>query len=93
MTIYYVASGSGNDSNAGTSISAPKKTIEHTCNLADNGAGNIVEIIDSSTYYEGDIDILGNSIVVRATGTNNPIMDGGPGNNDYAFVPFISGKV
>jgi len=93
MTIYYVASGSGNDSNAGTSISAPKKTIEHTCNLADNGAGNIVEIIDSSTYYEGDIDILGNSIVVRATGTNNPIMDGGPGNNDYAFVPFISGNV
>ncbi len=92
MTVYYVAK-SGNDSNAGTSIGAPKLTIENACNLADNGSGNIVEIIDSGVYAEGDIDIYTNPITVRATGSNKPIMDGSTGNNDYAFVPFISGNV
>ena len=92
MTVYYVAK-SGNDSNAGTSLSAPKLTIENACNLADNGAGNIVEIIDSGVYAEGDIDIFSNPITVRATGSNKPIMDGDSGNHDYAFVPYISGSV
>jgi len=92
MTIYYVAK-TGNDSNAGTSLSAPKLTIANACDAADNGSGNIVEIIDSEQYNEGDIEIYTNPITVRATGSNKPIMDGDSGNNDYAFEPYISGCV
>ena len=92
MTVYYVAK-SGNDSNAGTSIGAPKLTIANACGVADNSSGNIVEIIDSGVYAEGDIDIIGNPITVRATGSNKPIMDGDSNNNDFAFLPYISGSV
>ena len=93
MTVYYVAK-SGNDSNAGTSQDAPKLTIANAVAAAwGAGTGNVVEIIDSGQYDEGDIDIFTNPITVRATGSNNPIMDGDTGNNDYAFVPYISGNV
>jgi hypothetical protein len=92
MTVYYVAK-TGNDSNAGTSQSAPKLTIEAACNLADDSEDNVVEIIDSGVYSEGDIDIFSYPITVRATGSNKPIMDGDSGNDDYAFVPYISGNV
>jgi len=92
MTVYYVAK-TGNDSNAGTSLSAPKLTIANACGVADGGTGNIVEIIDSEQYNEGDVFIYPNAITVRATGSNSPIMDGDSGNNDYAFDPYVSGCV
>ena len=93
MTVYYVAK-TGNDSNAGTSQAAPKLTIASAVDAAWRaGTGNIVEIIDSGEYEEGDIDIFTRAITVRATGSNKPVMDGDPNNNDYAFVPYISGNV
>jgi len=91
MTVYYVAK-TGNDSDAGT-YASPKLTIAAACDLADNGSGNVVEIIDSGQYDEGDIEIYTNAITVRATGSNSPIMDGDTNNNDYAFEPYISGCV
>jgi len=91
VTVYYVSK-AGNDSNDGT-FGSPKLTIANACGVADGGTDNIVEIIDSGVYSEGDIDILGNPITVRATGSNKPIMDGDSSNNDYAFVPYISGSV
>ena len=92
MTIYYVSKTNGNDSNAGTVHGAPKLTIQNACQVADGGSGNIVEIIDSLVYHEGDFDVLGNAITLRATGTNTPIMDGGPTNRDYAFKTNVSGN-
>jgi hypothetical protein len=92
MTVYYVAK-TGNDSNAGTALSAPKLTIGNACGVADNGAANVVEVIDSGQYDEGDIEILSNSITVRATGTNAPILDGDDGNEDHAFETYTSGNV
>lgn len=93
MTIYYVSDTTGNDANAGTSLASPKKTIANACGVADNDSGNIVEIIDSATYEEGDIAIFTNPIKVRATGSNKPVMDGDPNNNDYAFTSNCSGNV
>lgn len=92
-TVYYVAK-RGDDSNAGTDPSSPKLTINNAVAAAYGaGTGNIVEIIDSGQYNEGDINIFTNPITVRATGSNKPIMDGDSGNNDYAFVPYISGNL
>jgi len=92
MTVYYVAK-TGDDGNAGTTLGAPKLTIANACAVADGGAGNVVEIIDSGVYSEGDIAIYTNAITVRATGSNTPIMDGTSGNNDYAFTSNASGNV
>ena len=89
-TIYYVAK-TGNDSNAGTSLSAPKLTIQDACDDADAGARNIVEIIDSGVYTE-EIDIYGNAITVRATGSNKPTISGGD-SNQYAFESNVSGNI
>tara|TARA_R110000824_G_scaffold8737_3_gene39585 strand:- start:51170 stop:52273 length:1104 start_codon:yes stop_codon:yes gene_type:complete len=92
MAIYYVAK-SGNDSNAGTDIAAPKLTIDNAVGVARSSADNIVEIIDSGQYDEGDIEILSNAVTVRATGTNKPILDGDSGNEDHAFQTYVSGCV
>jgi hypothetical protein len=92
MTIYYVAK-TGDDLNPGTDHAAPKLTIASAVTRAYAGTDNIVEIIDSGQYDEGDIDIFTNPITVRATGSNSPILDGDSGGDNYAFVPFISGNV
>ena len=92
MTVYYVDK-SGDDSNAGTDPRNPKLTIANACSVADNGAGNTVEIRDSGQYDEGDIYIYANPITIKATGSNKPILDGDPNNNDYVFRPYISGCI
>jgi hypothetical protein len=92
MTVYYVAK-AGNDSNAGTAHGSPKLTIASAVGSAYGSTGNVVEIIDSGEYTEGDIEIYSNPITVRATGSNRPTMDGDANNKNYAFVTFISGCV
>jgi hypothetical protein len=92
MAVYYVAK-AGNDSNAGTAHGSPKLTITSAVGSAYGSAGNVVEIIDSGIYAEGDIEIYSNPITVRATGSNRPIMDGDTNNENYAFVTYISGCV
>ena len=90
MTIYYVAK-TGNDSNSGTDHANPKVTIASAAASAYAGSSNIVEIIDSGQYNEGDIEIYSNAITVRATGSNAPILDGDSGTEDHAFETYISG--
>jgi len=90
MTVFYVSK-AGNDSNDGT-FGSPKLTIANAVGVADDTEGDIVEIIDSGQYNEGDISIF-KAITVRATGSNKPIMDGDSSNNDYAFVSYVSGSV
>ena len=91
MTIYYVAK-TGNDSNPGTHAS-PRLTINSAVASAYGSSGNIVEIIDSRTYDEGEIDIFTNPITVRATGSNAPILDGDSGADDHAFETYVSGCI
>ena len=57
------------------------------------GTDNIVEIIDSGVYAEGDIYIYTRSITVRATGSNKPIIDGASPNRTHCFRPYASGNV
>jgi len=93
MTVYYVAK-TGNDSNAGTDPASPKLTIDDAVDTAwRGGAGNIVEILDSEQYDEGEIQILTNAVTIRATGSNKPILDGEAGAHNYAFWSYVSGCV
>ena len=93
MTVYYVAK-TGNDSNAGTDPASPKLTIDDAVDTAYRaGAGNIVEILDSEQYDEGEILVQTNAVTIRATGSNKPILDGDAGAHDYAFWSYVSGCV
>ena len=79
MAIYYVSKAGSDSTSDGTNPDTPYLTVGAACAVADNSSGNVVEILDSGQYDEGDIAILGNAITVRATGSNTPILDGDDG--------------
>lgn len=68
MTTYYVANSNGNDSNSGTSITAPWKTMSKVSTASNSMVpGDVVILLDGETW-------TASSIVVGASGSNgNPI--------------------
>lgn len=91
MAVYYVRKSIGDDSTGNGSYAAPYLTVEKAATVADDGAGNIVEILDSGVYEETDIETFVNAITVRATGTNSPTLAGDMSDH-YAFKSYASGN-
>ena len=94
MAVYYVSKAGNDGSGTGGDITKPYVTINAAVAAAYGaGTGNIVEIIDSGQYDEGDIEIYTNAITVRATGSNTPILDGDDGDEDHTFETYVSGCI
>ena len=91
MAVYYVRKSTGNDSSGDGSYATPYLTVETAAQIADNGAGNIVEILDSGIYEETDIETEDNAITVRATGTHSPTLAVDMSDH-YAFKAGVSGN-
>ena len=70
---YYV-SPSGIDTNTGTSLSTPVKTISKAVSKATL-SGDIVYVL-TGTYAEV-VNIVGNGITLSAYSDNKPVIDGG----------------
>jgi hypothetical protein len=79
MATYFVSQLTGNDSNAGTSIDAPKLTINGAWSLTVTG--DSIEIIDSETYTGTNNHTLSlrviDDITVKASTGKTPIINGG----------------
>jgi len=69
MATYYVSSGSGADSNNGTSYATAKKTIAGAIAVATT-TRDVIEIIDENTYYEDDLDLAGDRMIVAHTASH-----------------------
>jgi len=67
MAIYYVSK-AGNDSNAGTSKSAPMLTIAKA--IASASQDDTVEILDQGTYDEGDLTVNYNGLTFTHTASH-----------------------
>ena len=99
MAIYFVAK-TGNDSNAGTSVSAPKLTIDSAW-LATSTGDSII-ILDSETYAGGSNYELSNRNITELTvqgddgtytnTTQNPTIDGETGAGWFMYVRGTSGS-
>ena len=95
MATYYVAK-TGNDSNGGTDITAPKLTIANA--IAATSNGDTVEIIDQGSYNEGNIEIYNSTITITHTasalGRPKIYGTGLGGNSDnrafYVYGEFIT---
>lgn len=66
----------GNDSNAGTSQSAPKLTIGAAITAASSD-GDTVEIIDEGTYAESQMTVAANNVTLTHTASElgRPVLD------------------
>jgi len=87
---YYV-SPNGSDSNSGTSLSAPVKTIKKGLSQATQ-SGDIV-YVTTGTYAE-TVYIGQSGITLSAYGTNKPVIDGGTTlpNVDYGKMLYVMGN-
>jgi hypothetical protein len=101
MAIYFVAK-TGNDSNAGTSVSAPKLTIDSAWQAVALGASDdSIIILDSETYTGSDNYQLSNRNVTTFTikgddGTYSgskqlPVIDGGGTAEHFMYVRGTAG--
>jgi len=69
MATYYVHQSIGNDSNAGTVITAPKETLTSAIAAATSD-GDIIEIIDQGSYNEYGLEVEANDLTVHHTASN-----------------------
>ena len=89
MATWYVSKAEGADANAGTSTSAPKSTPQAALNSAS--AGDIIEFIDSETYY--DQSGSGHTYTLAdSQERNNLTIRAGTDSDGNKYRPTISGK-
>ena len=67
MGTFYVSTGSGNDSNAGTTVGAPVKTINKAITLLTEGVDDIVYIMSGNYYERCDFMFQGGGSVTPAS--------------------------